>query len=289
MDNLNTEIIRSLEIRVPPLPVQRRIADILGVLDEKIELNRRMNETLETMAQALYRHWFVDFGPFQDREFTDTEELGPIPKGWEEQTLGDLTHRSRYGYTESSTEEPVGPKFLRIADINKQPWVEWSKVPHCPISEEDREKFSMKKGELFIARMADPGHGVMMEEEGKDAVFASYLIRFVPERDFHSRFLQYWMRSKPYWNLVNSRKKGSTRATLNATQLKNFPIAVPPDEIAKEFSDRVSDYRSLVVANVRENEKLIETRDYLLPKLISGEIEVDAAQEVAEDTIDSPA
>mgnify|MGYP006437403605 CR=1 FL=1 len=81
---LNQRTLRGIDVgEIPPLPVQRRIADILGALDDKIELNRRMNETLEEMAQTLYRHWFVDFGPFQDREFKDTKELGPIPEGWE--------------------------------------------------------------------------------------------------------------------------------------------------------------------------------------------------------------
>ena len=74
--------LRSLPIPLPSLPIQRRIAEILGRLDDKIEVNRRINRTLEAMAQALYRHWFVDFGPFQDGEFVESE-VGVVPKGWE--------------------------------------------------------------------------------------------------------------------------------------------------------------------------------------------------------------
>ena len=76
-------------VKIPPLPTQRRIAQILGRLDDKIELNRRLNRTLEAMAQALYKHWFIDFGPFQHGHFV-ASDLGPIPKGWEVRQLGDV-------------------------------------------------------------------------------------------------------------------------------------------------------------------------------------------------------
>ena len=82
MPNLNSSILESVPISLPPLPIQRRIAEILGRLDDKIEVNRRINATLEAMAQKLYRHWFVEFGPFRDGEFVESE-LGAIPKGWE--------------------------------------------------------------------------------------------------------------------------------------------------------------------------------------------------------------
>ena len=81
--------MQDFEIPLPPLPIQRRIAEILGRLDDKIEVNRRINRTLEAMAQALYKHWFVDFGPFQDGEFVESE-VGLVPKGWEVKALADI-------------------------------------------------------------------------------------------------------------------------------------------------------------------------------------------------------
>jgi len=81
--------LNNISVNVPNLKIQRRIADILGSLDDKIELNRRMNETLEQMAMALYKHWFVDFGPFQDGELEDSP-IGAKPKNWDVAKLRDL-------------------------------------------------------------------------------------------------------------------------------------------------------------------------------------------------------
>ena len=164
-----------------------------------------MNETLEEMARALFKDWFVDFDPvrakvdgrepylspevwslFPDR-LVDSE-LGPIPAGWEVKTLRKLSRKPQYGYTESAKDEPIGPKFLRITDINKKAWIEWEAVPHCQITVENFKKYRLNKGDILIARMADPGHGCVIEER-LDAVFASYLIRFQPLHDRYARFL----------------------------------------------------------------------------------------------------
>jgi type I restriction enzyme S subunit len=272
MPSLNTKILSDILIPFPPLPTQRRIAQILGRLDDKIELNRRLNRTLEAMAQALFKHHFVDFGPYQDGEFVESE-LGLIPRGWEVGTLGDVCHKPQYGYTASAQEEKVGPQFLRIKDINKQPWIDWSTVPFCEISEVDREKYRLVKGDFLIARMADPGHGVLIEED-LDAVFASYLIRFRPLDDRMARYLQYWQRSSVYWDLIEGRESGTTRFSLNAKDLSRFPLLVPPISLCDQFSRYVTSIREKVITNVNENRKLAEIRDYLLPKLLRGEIGV---------------
>ena len=269
---------------------QRRIAHILGALDDKIELNRRMNETLEAMARAIFQDWFVDFGPvrakLEGREpylppelwalfpnrLVDSE-LGEIPEGWEVKPLGDICEKPQYGYTASAQSEPVGPKFLRITDINKSPWVEWANVPYCVASERDLAKFRVRRGDVLIARMADPGHGVMVEEE-VDAVFASYLIRFRPRNADHGRLLQYWLRSSDYWELVRSRGAGTTRISLNAKVLSAFPLLVPTDPVASHFANAVHSIRNRVVANTTEAETVASKRDALLPRLVSGELRV---------------
>ncbi|WP_202915174.1 restriction endonuclease subunit S, partial [Paenibacillus paridis] len=87
VQGIKSSELKKVKIPVPPYPVQRKIGDLLGSLDEKIELNRHMNETLEQMAMTLYKHWLVDFGPFQDGEFEESE-LGMIPKGWEVKSIG---------------------------------------------------------------------------------------------------------------------------------------------------------------------------------------------------------
>ena len=287
---LNKSAFGKLDILLPPLPEQRAIAHVLGTLDDKIELNRRMNETLEEMARALFQSWFVDFDPVRAKmEGRDTglppdiadlfpdrlvpSELGEIPEGWEVKKLGDLSHKPQYGYTASAKKHPVGPKFLRITDINKKAWIEWDSVPHCAIVEEDCEKYRLCEGDVLIARMADPGHGCMIEES-QYAVFASYLIRFRPMHERCGRLLQYWLRSEAYWELVRERAAGTTRVSLNATVLSEFPLLVPSDAVMEIFAKRVEILRDRITANVEESRTLAAQRDALLPKVVSGEVRV---------------
>ena len=293
---LTKGMLESLEVPLPPLSEQRAIAHVLGTLDDKIELNRRMNETLEAMARALFKSWFVDFEPvrakmdgrwrrgeslpglpaehydlFPDR-LVDSE-LGEIPEGWEVKTLGELSQKPQYGYTESAKDEPIGPNFLRITDINKKAWIEWESVPYCEIVEDDYKKYRLREGDILIARMADPGHGCMIEEE-QDAVFASYLIRFRPRQKCYARFLQYWLRSDAYWELVNGRGAGTTRVSLNARVLSGFPTLVPTDALLGVFGEIINGLRSRVVSNAHESRVLSVQRDTLLPRLVSGELGV---------------
>lgn len=287
-----------LVIRHPPLPFQRAIAHILGTLDDKIELNRRMNVTLEAMARALFKSWFVDFDPVRakaegrepgltqplDNLFSgsfEESELGKIPKGWEAKTLSDICDKPQYGYTASASDEPVGPRFLRITDINKRDWIEWDGVPFCSIDSEQKGRYTLMPGDIVIARMADPGHGALIEEE-VDAVFASYLIRFRPQRHELARYLQYWLRSNSYWDKVRSMQSGTTRANLNATVLGSFGLVVPPGKVLQVFDQSARSLRERVVANARESRALAALRDTLLPKLISGALRLKDAKQIIE-------
>jgi len=293
--NASATTMTAAPFRAPRDPrEQRAIAHVLGTLDDRIELNRRMNETLEAMTRALFKSWFVDFDPVRAKmEGQDTglprdiadlfpdrmmdSELGKIPKGWAVRTLGDLCHKPQYGFTASAQEEPVGPRLLRITDINKESWVSWSRVPYCRVTDEDVSKYRLSKGDVLIARMADPGHGIVVEED-LEAVFASYLIRFRPIQSGTGRFLQYWLRSDAYWHLVRGRATGTTRRSLNAKVLSRFPMVAPPTAVAVAFAGLVGLWRGRLVANVGEMETLAALRDTLLPKLISGEIRVPDAE-----------
>ncbi len=286
--------LKKIRLRLPLLPEQRAIAHILGTLDDKIELNRRMNETLEEMARALFKDWFVDFGPVRAKMegrwrrgeslpglpaelydlFPDRlveSELGEAPERWEVKALGDLCQKPQYGFTASAQVKPVGPKFLRITDINKDSWVSWSRVPYCMATHEEFSKYQLSKGDILIARMADPGHGIMVEDELK-AVFASYLIRFRPIESRTERFLQYWLRSDAYWQLARGRAAGTTRRSLNAKVLSQFPIIAPSTPIAAAFANAVGAWRNRLVKNVEEIENLTTLRNTLSPQLIYGKL-----------------
>jgi len=288
--NAKKSDLMDLPIPWPRREHRRAIARVLGALDDKIEINRRMNTTLETIAQALFRSWFIDFAPVHTKskgrnpglppqiaalfpsQFTNSR-LGMIPEGWKIRSLGDVSRKPQYGYTASANSESIGPKFLRITDINKAEWIEWDKVPYCEISDLDFMKYRLHKGDILIARMADPGHGVVIEEN-REAVFASYLIRFRPIQKQYARFFQYWLRSGWYWKLVRERIIGTTRSSLNAKSLSEFPVIIPSLQLAAEFSRIVDCLRDRVVENVLEMESIEAMRDALIPKLLSGELRV---------------
>ena len=300
------EALDHLTVPLPPLPEQRAIAHILGTLDDKIELNRRMSETLEAMARALFKAWFVDFEPvraklagrwqrgvganhdsplqpglpahlydlFPDR-LVDSE-LGEIPEGWEVKKLSDLC-TTQYGYTTSAVDEPVGPKFLRVTDINKRNWIEWGDVPYCAIEPDARASYSLQVGDLVVARMADPGKSAIIEED-IDAVFASYLVRLKTPSLAHSYYLYGFLKSDLYAEYAEGAKSGSVQANMNAKVIVGASLTVPPKAVLDAFLREVLPLRQRLVANVRESRTLAALRDALLPKLISGEIRVKDAE-----------
>jgi hypothetical protein len=186
-------------------------------------------------------------------------------------TTGDVSQRPQYGYTASAKDEPIGPQFLRIADINKQAWIDWMSVPYCQISSADYEKYKVQTGDILIARMADPGHGD--------------LIRFRPKDAENARFIQYWLRSDAYWQLVKSRSAGTTRANLNAKVLSGFPLILPNRAVASAFQEVADSLRSEVVAYVEQSKTLSFIRDALLLLLISGELRAPDAGRIVEETV----
>ena len=248
----------------PPQPAPSGLASATpppGGSDWSVERARAYLDRMDPSIAAMFPDRFVD------------SELGEVPEGWRVKTLGDLCHKPQYGYTTSAKDEPIGPQFLRITDINKKSWIDWDSVPYCEITEENLDKYRLYKGDVLIARMADPGHGVMVEES-REVVFASYLIRFHPIQERHTRLLQYWLRSDGYWKLVSERGAGTTRASLNAKVLSGFPIVVPSVSAADIFGRQIARIRARVVANASESRTLAALRDTLLPKLTSGELRV---------------
>jgi len=297
--NATRRDLATLSLPWPGNPLEREaIGYLLGALDDKIELNRKMNQTLEEMARAIFKSWFVDFDPVRAKAagqkpsglkpeiaalFPDSfepSELGEIPKGWSIGTIGELCEKPQYGFTASAREEPIGFKFLRIKDINKLAWINWSTVPFCEIEPSDLEKYRLHIGDILIARMADPGHSAIIEEQ-VEAVFASYLIRFRLKDNAYTRYTQYWLRSKEYWDLVTSRGAGTTRASLNAHVLSSFQLIVPPKPIASAFGVITNGLRDKILLAVNESVALAALRDTLLPKLISGELRVPDVERIA--------
>jgi type I restriction enzyme S subunit len=286
--NLNITGLHGIDVPLPPLADQKAIAAVLGTLDDKIELNRRMNARLEAIARALFQSWFVDFDPVRAKldgrrptaldpstaalfpnEFADSE-LGPIPKGWDACKISDMC-TTQYGYTASATDDLVGPQFLRVMDINKQDWIGWSSVPYCEMSDEDKQRYVLSIGDIVVARMADPGKSAIVEQK-IDAVFASYLVRLKTLSLGHAYYLYYWLKSPAYTEYSVGAMSGSVQKNMNAKVIVAADLLLPPSSVIQAFLERVLPLRKRITANLSESHTLAAIRDALLPKLLSGEI-----------------
>jgi len=278
--NLSRNELENFEVNTCSPNEAKVIASILSTLDDKIELNLQMNKTLEEMAMALYKHWFVDFGPFQNGEFVDSE-LGKIPKGWEVKRLIDYCDNTQYGYTQSSSLENIGPKFLRITDIQGGN-VNWAEVPYCISSDKDLEKYRIKKGDLFVARTGNSTGENVYVLNPPEAVFASYLIRFQFEELYQSAYAAKIFRSLRFFNFIDGAKVGSAQPGISASALGDFTIVCPPNNVTKEFFHHTHVCDEKKEQNLIENQTLTKLRNTLLPKLISGEVRVkDVEQQIA--------
>ena len=272
---VDTEAIARGTINLPALTTQQKIASILSAYDDLIENNNRRIKILEEMAQAIYREWFVNFRfPGHEKVKMVRSKLGMMPEGWEVKKLSDIVE-TQYGYTESAVEEKIGPKFLRGTDINKASFVDWDQVPYCKINEDDYLKYKLRKGDILIIRMADPGK-VGIVEKDIDAIFASYLIRLnIVSVEILPYYLFHFLLSDCYQNYIIGASTGTTRKSASAGVVTSIDILIPPRKLLTVFESQVSMIRSQMNVFLDKNINLRKTRDLLLPKLISGEIDVE--------------
>jgi type I restriction enzyme S subunit len=272
--NANAKVLTSFPTSLPPLPSQRKIAAILTAYDDLIENNLRRMKILEEMAQNLYREWFVRFRfpGHQHARFIDSP-LGRIPEGWGVKALGELVS-TQYGYTESAQEEPIGPKYLRGMDINKTTYIDWDAVPYCPIPDDQFPKYQLAKGDIVIIRMADPGK-VGIVEKDVNAVFASYLVRLSRRSNcIGPYYLFHFLIAERYQGYITGASTGTTRKSASAGVLTGIAILTPQGSILADFESQVQVFRRLLNTLVERNSALRHTRDLLLPRLISGEVDV---------------
>ena len=208
-----------------------------------------MNKTLEEMAMALYKHWFVDFGPFKEGEFVDSE-LGPIPKGWEVKTLGEIV-QLKYG------------KALKEVDRIPGDYPVYGSSGIVGTNED-----SLIDGPaLIIGRKGNVG-ATYWENKPSYPIDTVYYINSIPL--YLLRFIFLLFKNLDFTN----RNSDSAVPGLNRNLAHSEKVIVPPDFVLKSFEDFAGSYYDQIFQNEKENQSLTLTRDYLLPKLISGEIAV---------------
>ena len=175
---------------------------------------------------------------------------------WTPSTLADVSLDVSYGYTESASSDNVGPRFLRITDIQNGV-VDWSNVPYCPISEANHQKYRLNPGDIVVARTGNSTGENFLYRGSEDAVFASYLIRFrIDPQKADPGFVWYNLRSDKWWGFINNSKTGSAQAGANAKVLGQFPIRFPSLDEQKTIAHILGTLDDKIELNRRMNETL---------------------------------
>lgn len=247
--SLNNDILKRLQIILPSLKEQSEIGNVLYCLDNKIELNTRINKNLEEMAQAIFKSWFIDFEPFQDGEFEDSE-LGRIPKGWRVGCVGDISDVF-------SGKRPIVKQDIQSEEM-PVPVIGASCI------------MAYTNDILFDERIIITGrvgtHGVI--QRFSTPCWASDNTLIIKSKKYE--FVYQILKGVDY----KSMNRGSTQPLITKTDLKNIKIIIPIDTAMEEFENMVGSIMKIWGENITQNCNLKNIRDTLLPKLMSGEIEV---------------
>ena len=280
--------IEDIPVPVPPLPEQRAIAAILSALDDKIELNRQVNKTLEEMAQAIFKEWFVDFGLFRDSGMQDSE-LGPIPVGWRVVPIFEIIANTIGGdWGKDSEQEKYNCEVqcIRGTDIPPLSKGEKGKPPVRYILEKNLHSKKLKDGDIVIevsggsptqstGRVLYISHTLIDKE--KTPLICSNFCRILRPKSSAWLWFGYLLLSYRYnLNIFFQYENGTTGIkNLDVTSLLNKELIVLPDEaVLQSFNELIEAIYLKIHHNGSENESLTILRDTLLPKLMSGELRV---------------
>ena len=301
VDRISLKEFPSYEIPLPPLAEQRAIANILGVLDDKIELNRRMNETLEGLARAIFQSWFVDFDPVRAQRdglpppalspataalFPDSfedSELGKIPKGWTVEPVGGVVECVGGG-TPSTTE----PKFWEGGTHHWTTPKDFSSLQSPVLLDTDR-----KITDAGVAKISSgllPTGTVLLSSRAPVGYLAIAAIPVAINQGFiaikcNARASNFFMLNWCQANMIEieSRATGTTFAEISKQNFRPILVVLPPKELMAGFTAKVAPLYDKITTNVRQSAQLAAIRDALLPKLLSGEIRVAEAERLVED------
>ncbi|WP_294052155.1 restriction endonuclease subunit S [Thiolapillus sp.] len=277
--------------RVPDFSIeeQREIGLILGELENKIELNRRMNETLEAMARAIFKDWFVDFGPTrakaEGREpylspelwnlFPDALDDEDKPVGWKQGTLADIADSPRCGVSPSNVSEDtpyIGLEHMPRRSIALTEWEGAGKVTS--------NKSVFKKGEFLFGKLRPYFHKVGIAP--LDGICSTDIVVVIPRGPEWAAFTLACLSSDEFVEYTDQTSTGTKMPRTSWRTMGQYKICLPSERGARAFQSLIQPLLNRIDANIHEARTLAQTRDLLLPKLMSGEIRLKDAEKSVE-------
>ena len=288
---LNRDQLYSIKTKIPQTSEQKAIANILSTLDEKIETNNQINEKLEEMAQALFKHWFVDFefpnengDPYKSSGGEMVEsELGMIPRGWEVKKIVDLdifisdyvangsfkTLKDNVNITDSNGYAV----FIRNTDL-KSKFASGMKFVDKH-SYDFLAKTKLYGNEVIISNVGDVGSVYLCPNLGRPMTLGNNVILLKSEKDPKENYFYYRLfKSNLGQHLISTITSGSVQLKFNKTDFRNLKIIYPNRNLLEKYLDLESSIEKKIQLNNKESSKLINIRNAILPKLMSGEIRV---------------
>jgi type I restriction enzyme, S subunit len=272
---LNQANLNKICVSLPPLLKQKKIADLLSSLDDKIELNNQINANLEKQAQAIFKSWFIDFEPFKDGGFVESE-LGLIPKGWKVGCIGDYC-KVRSGFAFKSTWwQNKGLKVIKIKNIENG----LLNLNDCSYVAEEKavlaSDFIVKNGDMLIAMTGATLGKYTMVFDNNETLLVNQRVGkfFIGDKPVKRLpFIYGILKQENIINQIINKGQGSAQSNISSSDIENVKIVIPEKSISDIFNSSVSKFYSLIINNINQSTKLATIRDTLLPKLMSGEIE----------------
>ncbi len=261
--NLNAQVIKDFIISLPILDDQRRIASILSSLDDKISVNKKICENLEAQAQALFKHWFIDFAPFKNGKFVESE-LGMIPEGWRVGTLGEIADITM-------GQSPSGSSYNENGNgvVFYQGRAEFGyRFPKVRLFTTEPKRFAEPLSTLLSVRAPVGDINVATEKCCIGRGLAA-----IKSKSYHSSYILYLLKSlRRRFDVYNG--EGTVFGSINKDTLNGLNIVIPPNSAIREFNDIVQVSDSEILESYNEDIRLQALRDTLLPRLMSGQIKL---------------
>ena len=273
---IDLNLFLQLPINLPSISDQRKIAGILSALDSKIENNNKINANLEAQAQALFKSWFVDFTPFKDQPFVDSE-LGPIPQGWKVGKLGDYCEvKSGYAF-KSSWWTNKGYKIIKIKNISENGDINLNDCS-CVLPENcDKAKnFIANTGDIVIAMTgATIGKfNIIPKIDEKFYINQRVGKFFLGEKPIEKvPYIYCFLKQENISTQIIQKGQGSAQPNISGADIESIPMLTPMSIILK-YNKMCQPLFEKILSNRLESKKLSALRDTLLPKLMSGEIKL---------------
>ena len=272
-DNINLGTFLNFTVDIPDLQTQTQIAQILTSLDNKIELNIQMNQTLEAMAQALFKEWFVNFN---FPKFNGELENG-LPRGWRMGSLSEIMYvQNGYAFKSNDFIDEGENGILKIKNISNKvvDIVNMQFIPSEVAMNIDK-RFKVESGDLLIAMTGAEVGKVGMVPNTEKNLWLNQRVGSFKEKVKYSKWFCYLILSTiEYQNILLSSASGSAQPNISGSQIERTEIILPSVDLIEEFGSIVNSLFEKILENYSFNQSLTQTRDTLLPKLMSGKLEL---------------